>query len=185
METEFRAFFLLVEATIEIRRNSIFKKHSCQKKLIAAKGNGSSGQWKPFFSPFFRDSSKFFSVQQKSFLSEILQSGQWKRTFWLGRTVFFCSKVFLLVETVTETNGNQFLQKDHILTNINDFLASGSHFLSFTQTAASCYLQKQFILQPEYIFQSILHSGQRKRAFCLLEKVLFYSEVCSANGSYY
>ena len=43
METEFRAFFLLVETITEIRRNTIFKKYPYQEKFIPAKGNGSFG----------------------------------------------------------------------------------------------------------------------------------------------
>ena len=39
METDFRAFFLLVEIIIEITRNSVFKKYSCKGKLIHGRGN--------------------------------------------------------------------------------------------------------------------------------------------------
>ena len=35
------------------------------------------------------------------------------------------------METVTEISGSQFLKKDHILTNLNDFLAIGNLFLFF------------------------------------------------------
>ena len=38
------------------------------------------------------------------------------------------------METVTEISGSQFLKKDHILTNVTDFLAIGNHFLPFFQT---------------------------------------------------
>ena len=61
------------------------------------------------------------------------------------------------METVTEISGSQFLKEDHILTNLTDFLANGNLFLFF-QTAVNCYQWKQFIIQLEHIFQSILHS---------------------------
>ena len=55
-------------------------------------------------------------------------------------------------------------------------MASGTHFLSFSQTTLNWYLWKQFILQLEHIFQLILHSSLWKRVFCLLETILFYSK---------
>ena len=70
---------------------------------------------------------------------------------------FFMFRVFVLVETVTETSGNQLLKKDH--TNVTDFLPSGTHFLLFSQTTVNCSQWKQFILQLEHIFQPILHPG--------------------------
>ena len=39
-ETDFRAFFLLVEAIIKVRQSSVFRKYSWQGKLIRGKGNG-------------------------------------------------------------------------------------------------------------------------------------------------
>ena len=39
---DFRAFFLLVETFIEIRRNLIFKKYSYKRKFIPARVNGFS-----------------------------------------------------------------------------------------------------------------------------------------------
>ena len=39
---------------------------------------------------------------------------------------FFVQRLFLLVETVTETSGSE--KKEHMLTNITDVLASGTHF---------------------------------------------------------
>ena len=62
METDFRAFFLLVETIIEIGRNSDFKKYSYEGKFIRGRRNGFSGWWKSFFFLIFRDSCKFFSV---------------------------------------------------------------------------------------------------------------------------
>ena len=47
----------------------------------------------------------------------------------------FAQRVFLQVKTVFSLSGNQFLKKDHTLTNATDFLASGNHFLPFFQTA--------------------------------------------------
>ena len=43
METDFRAYFLLVETIIEIRKNSVFKKYSSKGELIHCKGNEFSG----------------------------------------------------------------------------------------------------------------------------------------------
>ena len=44
---------------------------------------------------------------------------------------FLCSEFFFLVKTVTEISGSQFLKKDHILTYVTGFLASGNHFFQF------------------------------------------------------
>ena len=49
METDFRAFFLLVETIIEIGRNSDFKKYSYEGKFIRGRRNGFSGWWKSVF----------------------------------------------------------------------------------------------------------------------------------------
>ena len=72
-----------------------------------------------FFSVFF------FSV----YLNEILHYGRWKQIFRLVEIVFcffVFQRLFLLVETVTETSGSE--KKEHMLTNITDVLASGTHF---------------------------------------------------------
>ena len=60
------------------------------------------------------------------------------------------------MDTVTEISAIQFLKKYYILTNATDFLASGNHFLPFSQTAVNCCECKQFILQLKHSFQSIL-----------------------------
>ena len=53
--------------------------------------------------------------------------------FLASENVFFCSEIFLLVKTITDISGGEFLKKDHILTNKKiDFLASGNHFLPFS-----------------------------------------------------
>ena len=49
----FYVFFLLVETTIEIRRNSVFKKYSCEGKLIYVGGTDFPASGNYFFSPFF------------------------------------------------------------------------------------------------------------------------------------
>ena len=36
------------------------------------------------------------------------------------------------MKTVTEISGSQFLKKDHILTYVTGFLASGNHFFPFS-----------------------------------------------------
>ena len=61
------------------------------------------------------------------------------------------------METVTEISESQFLRKDHILTDVADFLASGNQLLPFSQTAVTCRQLKQFILLQ------LLHS------FCIVE----------------
>ena len=80
-----------------------------------------------------------------------------EKTYFV-ETVFFVQSFFFLVETVTEISGSQ-LFKDHILTNVTDFLTSGNHFFHFLQTAVNCYQWKQFILQLKHIFWSIFHFG--------------------------
>ena len=74
METDFRAFFLLVETIIKIRRNSVFKKYSCKGKLIMV-GETDFGLVETIFllhfsetpvSFFFRQIEKYFST--KSFI---------------------------------------------------------------------------------------------------------------------
>ena len=84
----FRAFFLLGEIIIEIRRNSVFRIYSCKRKLIHGRGNGLSRQRKPFFSPFFRGSCQFFYVWKKSIF-------QRNPSFRLVEIVFVCSEFFL------------------------------------------------------------------------------------------
>ena len=39
------------------------------------------------------------------------------------------------METVTEISGSQFF-KDHILTNVTDFLTSGNHFFPFSSDSS-------------------------------------------------
>ena len=51
------------------------------------------------------------------------------------QTVFFVQSFFFLVETVTEISGSQFF-KDHILTNVTDFLTSGNHFFPFSSDSS-------------------------------------------------
>ena len=119
------------------------------------------------------------------FFNKIPHSSQCKWIFWLVESAFFCSEVFPFSETIAEISGSQFLKKDQILTNVTDFLAGGSHFLPFYQTAVNCYQWKQFMLQVEHIFQSILYSGQYKQVFCLLETLPFLSAIFSASGKYY
>ena len=90
-------------------------------------------------------------------------SGRWK-------PLSLAQSFLLLVESVPEISGSRFLKKYHILT---EFLANGNHFRRYSQTAVNYHQWKKFFLQLAQIFQSIHHSGWRKRAFCLLETVLF------------
>ena len=151
--------------------------------------NRFSGQWKPFFSPFFGDSCQwqFFFIWWKRLFQRNLP-------FWLVGTdfpaigncfFFFVHKFFLPVETVKEISERQFLKKKHIVTNVTDFLLSGNHFLRFSQTGVNCCQWKQFCLQVKHIFQPILHSGWWKRVLSQLETVLFCLKFFSASGNYY
>ena len=146
--------FVLVETIIEIRRKQFWK-----KELILA-----SAQlifWLAetiFFFIFHRLLLVIYCLLETSF-NKILYSGYCKFIFWLVETAFFCSEVFPSSETIAEISGSQLLKKDQILINVTDFLAGGSHFLPFSQTAVNSYQWKQFIKQLEHIFQSILHSG--------------------------
>ena len=90
METDFRAFFLLVETIIEIRRNSVIKNAMGSLFMVGEMDLPASGNH--FFSPFFRDSCQLFPSSRKVFFNEILNSGWWKRIFWLVETVFVCSE---------------------------------------------------------------------------------------------
>ena len=91
----------------------------------------------------------FFLVRAILLLLEIISviKRWWKRlfqqnpSFWLVETdfpasvnrFFFVERFFLLVKTVTETSRSQLWKKEHSLTNVTDFLASETHFLSFSQ----------------------------------------------------
>ena len=161
-----RAILLLVETITGIRSKQFSK-----TKLILAKGQlGFPGQRKPFFSQSFRDSCQnFFRRVETSFsmISFILASGNGFSGQWKLRGFFSQWKL------------------SHILSNVTDFLASGNQLLPLFQTTVNCCHWKQFLLQLEHIFQSIIHSDQWKRVFCLLETVSCYSKFFSANGNYY
>ena len=114
------------------------------------------------FFPFFSETQNNFST--KPFIPTTGNgfSGYWK-------PFSFVQRFFFQLEKAPEISGSNFLKKDHILTNATDFLARENHFFHFFQTF--------FILQLAHIFKQILHFGWWKRLFCLLETVLFYSEV--------
>ena len=59
---DFRAFFLLVKAIIQIRQNLIFKSITARRSLLVVGETSFPANGNHFFSPFFRDSSQFFSV---------------------------------------------------------------------------------------------------------------------------
>ena len=77
-------------------------------------------------------------------------SGQWK-------LISFAKRFFLLVEAVTEIRESQFLRRDHILTDVIDFLASGNQLLPLSRTEVTCCQWKQFLLLQ------LLHS------FCIVK----------------
>ena len=142
--------FLLVETNTEIRKNLFFKKNCCYGKLNPAPGETHFPASRDHLFPtFFRDSCQFFPrlvwkyFSTKSFIpaSGNRFSGRWK-PFW------FAQSFFLLVETITEISGSQFLKEYHIITNKNWFsgLWKPFSFLSFG-TVVKCCQWKQFILQ--------------------------------------
>ena len=78
-----------------------------------------------FFSVFF------FSVYWKRLFQRNPSLWSVETDFPASWNRFFCffvffQRLFLLVETVTETSGSE--KKEHMLTNITDILASGTHF---------------------------------------------------------
>ena len=95
METDFRAFFLIVETITEIR----WKTYFCWGKLVPASGNRLFGCGNHFFLHFSEapTSASSFPSSRKVFLNEIFHSGEWKQILVLVETVFL-----FLVETVTE-----------------------------------------------------------------------------------
>ena len=62
METDFKAFFLLVETIIEIRQNLVFKNIPARGSLFMVGETDFPASGNHSFSPFFRDSCQFFSV---------------------------------------------------------------------------------------------------------------------------
>ena len=172
--TDSRGFFLLVESIIEIRWNAIFKKISCQWEDYSCKWTidflASGNHCFSIFQIFLPVTS--FELVETDFLASgnhfLLFRGfssQWKPSLKLVETNFKRTSIFYPIKT--------------------DFLAIGNHFLPFSQRAVSWCHWKQGILQLKLIFQPIFHSGQWKRVFCLLETVLFCSEIFSSSGNYY
>ena len=51
------------------------------------------------------------------------------------------------MKTVTEISGSQFLKKDHILTYVTGFLASGNHFFPFSSDTSQ-------LLSVEVVYSS-------------------------------
>ena len=95
METDFRAFFLLVETIIEIRQNSVFKNIPARESSFMVRETNFLASGNHFFLYFFRDSCQFFLSSRKVFLNEILHFGWWERIFWLVETDFVSSEIFL------------------------------------------------------------------------------------------
>ena len=108
------------------------------------------------FSQCFRDSYQrlfFCSLVENYFSTKsfILACGNGIFGLWKPNHHFLIQRVFLLAETVTETSGSKFLG--------TDFLFSRNHFFQFSQTTVNYFQWKQFFLQLEHIFQSILCYG--------------------------
>ena len=93
------------------------------------------------------------SFSMKSFIGsrKRKQPGQQKWVFCQSKLICFVPRFFFPVETVTAISESQFLRKDHILTNVTDFLPSGDQLLPFFQKAVNCCQWKQFLLQLEHI----------------------------------
>ena len=51
------------------------------------------------------------------------------------------------MKTITEISGSQFLKKDHILTYVTGFLASGNHFFPFSSDTSQ-------LLSVEVVYSS-------------------------------
>ena len=66
METDFRAFFLLVETIIEIRRNSVFKNIPARGSLFMVEETDFPASGNHFFFSIFQRLLSVFSVQQKN-----------------------------------------------------------------------------------------------------------------------
>ena len=79
--------------------------------------------------------------------------------FLLVETISSVQRFLLLIKTVTAISESQFLRKDHILTNVTDFLANGNQLLPFFQKEVNCCQWKQFLLQLDNSQSSIRDSG--------------------------
>ena len=144
METDFRAFFLLVETIIEIRRNSIFKKHNCQRSLFVVGETDFPAGGNHFFLSFTEHLVSFFCLLEKYFskLSFVPAGGN---GFSDQRKPFLFAQSFSSVETVTKINASLFLKKYHILTNENWFLGQWKPF-------SSIFLDSSQLLPVEAVF---------------------------------
>ena len=81
--------------------------------------------------------------------------------FLLVETISSVQRFLLLIKTVTAISESHFLRKDHILTNVTDFLANGNQLLPFFQKEVNCCQWKQFLLQLDHRQSSILASGNK------------------------
>ena len=80
METDFSAFFLLVETIIRIRLNSVFKKYSCKgKQMVGEKNFPANRNHSPLH--FSEAIVSFFPSSRKVFFNKTLYSSWWKRIF--------------------------------------------------------------------------------------------------------
>ena len=95
METDFRAFFLLVETIIEIRRNSVFKKYSCKRSLfmVGETDFPTSGDHF-FFSIFKRLPSVLFRLEEKYFSTESFIPAGGNRFSGLRKSFSFAQSFF-------------------------------------------------------------------------------------------
>ena len=79
---------------------------------------------------------------------------------------FLCSEFFFLVKTVTEISGSQFLKKDHILTYVTGFLASGNHFFPFSSDTSQ-------LLSVEVVYSSTEAYFSANPSFRLVKSSFF------------
>ena len=95
-----------------------------------------------------------------------------EKTYFV-QTVFFVQSFFFLVETVTEISGSQFF-KDHILTNVTDFLTSGNHFFPFSSDSSQLLSVEAVYSSTEaYFFSQSFISASEIKFFCYWKQHCF------------
>ena len=125
------------------------------KNLVLARMLKFSGQWKHFFSPFFRDGCHRYLFSMKCFIPA---GGN---EFSDSKSFSFVQRFFLLVETTSDSSESQYLKRYHILTNVADVLVSGNHF-SFS------FLDSGQLLQMEAVYYTTRVSFSASQQIYLL-----------------
>ena len=148
IEADFRAFILLVETIIEIRRNIQYLKNISAREILFLEEEMDFPASGNHFFPFLRDSCQFlFRLVEKYFSTKSFIPVSGNRFFGLWNPFSFVQSFSLDVETVTEISRSQFLKKDHILTNKNRFSGLWKPF-------SSIFLDSSQLLPVEAVFLS-------------------------------